>query len=131
MSLFFGFSSIRFALIWLPPSSVTPPAPAPHAVIPSDRTSAARRADSGLDGVCVLIWVPRSSMSLGLCDSTGYADPAPVLRGVSMMRHARDCGYGSAVNRGSLVARGRARETRRLLAAANYLAVGQIYLVDN
>src|SRR5215203_3012560 len=122
MPLFFGFSSIRFALIWLPPSSVTPPAP--HAVVASDRTSAARRANSDRGRVWMLIWVPRSSMSLGLCDSTGYADPAPVLRGVSMMRHARDCGYGGAVNRGSLVARGRAREARRLLAGCQ-LSLGR------
>src|SRR5918994_7543111 len=49
-----GFSSIRFALISLPASSVLPPVP--QAATPSARTSAARSANSGPGRVWMLIW---------------------------------------------------------------------------
>src|SRR5215207_10201622 len=48
------FSSIRFALISLPASSVLPPVP--QAATPSARRSAARSANSGRGRVWMLIW---------------------------------------------------------------------------
>src|ERR671911_1621405 len=84
MPLLSGFSSIRFALISLPASSVLPPVP--QAATPSARRSAARSANSGRGRVWMLIWdsslvgdVLVVGERSGLCDRQAYADQGPVL----------------------------------------------------